>query len=223
VLAIDRGLWAVVADAPLERFGEGPLEAELRDVEAVSRHALAHATVIEFFFRQAAVIPLQLFTLFSGDESAVRHLRRRAAGMRTLLAQLRGLDEWAVRVTAGSAPASMQPRPASGLDYLKQKQALRDKGTKPSARALKEVTASLNALGRFATRFRKDAFPPPGKGRPFVAGASFLVQARQRASWARRVAATAAALEQQGHSLDVSGPWPPYHFAAAAGRGRRAS
>ena len=73
-LAVDRGLWAIVADAPLDRFSADQLREELQDLEAVSRHALAHASIVECFFRRAPVVPLKLFTLFSGDDRARRHL-----------------------------------------------------------------------------------------------------------------------------------------------------
>jgi len=46
-LAVDRGVWAVVADAPLDRFSGDLLQQELQDIEAVSRHALAHASMID--------------------------------------------------------------------------------------------------------------------------------------------------------------------------------
>ena len=47
VLPVDRGIWAIVADAPLERFSGEPFQQELQDIEAVSRYALAHAGMIE--------------------------------------------------------------------------------------------------------------------------------------------------------------------------------
>ena len=86
LLAIDRDVWAVVADAPLDRFAAEVLQQELQDVEAISRHALAHAAVIEFFFRRAAVIPLKLFTLFSSDETAREHVRGRLPALKRMFA-----------------------------------------------------------------------------------------------------------------------------------------
>ena len=101
LIAVDRDVWAVVADAPLERFGGEQLRDELQDVEAISRHALAHASVIEFFFRRAPVIPLKLFTLFSADDRVRQHLETRLTRLRKLFEELRGLEEWGVRVITG--------------------------------------------------------------------------------------------------------------------------
>src|SRR6266404_1032630 len=96
--AIDRDLWAIVADAPLDRFSGEALQQELQDLEALSRHALAHASMVEFFFQRAPVIPRKLFTLFSEYERARRQLGGRATQLRCLFARLRGHEEWGVLI-----------------------------------------------------------------------------------------------------------------------------
>jgi hypothetical protein len=211
-LAIDRNVWAVVADAPLDRFAAEVLQQELQDVEAISRHALAHAAVIEFFFRRAAVIPLKLFTLFSSDETAREHVRGRLPALKRMFGELRGLEEWGVRIFAGEAEAESARTVDSGRDYLQVKKRLHEQTVAPSRATIRTVNGALNSLGRIASKMRKEALPPPGRGRPYVAGASFLVKAEMRNAWKSHAATLGAALAADGHRLDMSGPWPPYHF-----------
>jgi hypothetical protein len=211
-LAIDRGLWAIVADAPLDRFSGEQLQQELQDLEAVSRHALAHASVFEFFFQRGPVIPLKLFTLFSQDERARRQLARRTTELRRLFAQLRGLEEWGVRITGALEPPSASRAPVTGLDYLQVKKRLRDEAEAPPRATVKDVNGGLKTLSRLASKTRKDKYPAAGKGRPYVTGASFLVSAKRRGKWKRQAAQLAAWLDKRGHRLEMSGPWPPYHF-----------
>jgi gas vesicle protein GvpL/GvpF len=223
LLPIDRGLWAVVADAPLDRFSSERLQDDLQDLEAVSRHALAHASVVEFFFRNAPVIPLQLFTLFSEDERARQQLASRRAALTKLFARLRGLEEWGVRIIAdpsavNAAVAGRETpggsRVPSGRDYLRTKKRLLDQSAEPPKAAMKHANAALTSLGRLAASVRKQPFPASGRNRPFVTGASFLVKRTKRAQWKKQVAALTAALAKHGHRLEVNGPWPPYHFAS---------
>jgi hypothetical protein len=214
VLAIDRDVWAVVSDAPLERFAGEALQQELQDVEAISRHALAHASVIEFFFRRATVIPLKLFTLFSSDEKAREHVRSRLSSLRRMFASLRGLEEWGVRIVAGEAESESAQTLESGRDYLQVKKRLHEQALAPSRATMRAANGALRSLGRLASKIRKEAFPPPGRGRPYVTGASFLVKAKRREAWKRQAAKIAAALASQGHKLEMSGPWPPYHFVS---------
>ena len=214
LLAIDRGVWAVVADAPLERFAGEALQQELQDVEAISRHALAHASVIEFFFRRATVIPLKLFTLFSSEEKVRAHVRTRLASLKRMFAALRGFEEWGIRIVAGEIEAESARTLDSGLDYLQVKRRLQQQSAAPSRATMRAVGGALRSLGSLASKTRKQPLPPPGRGRPFVIGSSFLVKATRRAAWRKRAATLAAALAAQGHRLEMSGPWPPYHFVS---------
>jgi len=212
LLAIDRDVWAVVADAPLDRFDAEVLQQELQDVEAISRHALAHAAVIEFFFRRAAVIPLKLFTLFSSDETAREHVRGRLPALKRMFGELHGLEEWGVRIFAGEAEVESARTVDSGRDYLQVKKQLREQTIAPSRATIRAVNGAVRSLGRIASKTRKEALPPPGRGRPYVVGASFLVKAKTRNAWKAHAAKLGAALAADGHRLDMSGPWPPYHF-----------
>jgi hypothetical protein len=212
LIPVDRGIWAVAADAPIDRFGAEALQAELQDVDAISRHAIAHASVVEFFFRRAPVIPLKLFTLFSSDDSVRNHLRPRLAWLRKLFGELRGLEEWGVRVIAVQAEADAARPLESGREYLDVKRRLIERNAAPPRATLKDTATALRTLARLAARTRKEAFPPPARGRPFVSGASYLVRTARRSQWKRQVATLSAALASRGHRLEVTGPWPPYRF-----------
>lgn len=214
LLAVDQDVWAVVADAPIGRFTGDQLQQELQDVEAISRHALAHATVIEFFFRRAPVIPLKLFTLFSSDEKVRAHVRSRLGLLKRMFSKLRGLEEWGVRIVAGEVEAESARTLDSGRDYLQVKKRLNEQTVAPSRAAIRAANGALRSLGQIASGTRKDAFPPPGRGRPYVTGASFLVPAKRRAEWKKCAAQRGAELAAQGHRLEMSGPWPPYHFVS---------
>jgi len=214
VLAIGRDVWAIVADAPLERFTGEALEQALQDVEAISRHALAHASVIEFFFRRAPVIPLKLFTLFSSDEKTRQDVRSRLAALRRMFAALRGLEEWGVRIVAGEVESESARTLDSGRDYLKVKKRLHEQTVAPSRATMRAANGALRDLGRVASKARREAFPPAGRGRPYVVGASFLVKVTRRDAWKKHTAKLGAALAAEGHRLELNGPWPPYHFVS---------
>ena len=214
LLRVDSDIWAVVADAPLDRFSGDRLENELQDIEAISRHAVAHASVIEFFFRRVPVIPLKMFTLFSADEKAREHLLGRRARLRKLFGELRGLEEWGVRIIAGEVVAEGARSLKSGRDYLQVKKNLKDQAAAPPRATVKEAKNALKSLTVIASKVLPEAFPPPGRGRPFVTGASVLVKTARRDRWRKEVARLTRALAQHGHLLEVSGPWPPYHFVS---------
>jgi hypothetical protein len=213
-LAIDRGVWAIAADAPLDRFSPDALHEQLRDIEAISRHALAHAAVIEFFFRKFVVIPLKMFTLFSSDVKAREQLVGTRGRLTRLFKRLRGLEEWGVRIAAGEAESEAAAGVSTGKDYLRVKKRLHADAAAPPRATTAAITRSLNTLSRRAAGFQKDAFPPPRKGKPYVAGASYLVAKQRRGEWRKSVSQVASALSREGHRLELSGPWPPYRFVS---------
>ena len=86
--------------------------------------------------------------------------------------------------------------------------------TAQALEAIRAANGALRSLGRLASKTRKDAVPPPGRGRPYVTGASFLVKAARREAWRKHAAKLGAALASGGHRLEMSGPWPPYHFVS---------
>ncbi len=213
LLAIDRDVWAVVADAPLERFTGEALQQEMQDVESISRHAFAHAAVIEFFFRRCPVIPLKLFTLFSSDAKARSDVRSRLASLKRMFAALRGLEEWGVRIIAGEVEADTARTLDSGHDYLQLKKRLHEQTAAPSRRTMRAVDSALRSLGRLASKTRKEVLPPSA-GQPYVRRASFLVKAARRPAWKKEAQRIATALAVEGHRLEMTGPWPPYHFVS---------
>jgi hypothetical protein len=217
LLSIDGDVWAVVADAPLDRFSEQELQKSLQGLEVVSRHALAHASVVEFFFRGSPVIPLKLFTLFSSDDRVRQDLQSRRATLRRLFAGLRGLEEWGVRIIAGephAQPARLGPVAGTGRDYLQSKKRLFDRQANRPRSLTREIQAAMKTLGKLSAKSRKENIPPPGPGRPFVTAASFLVRMRRRRVWQRQIRKLTSELAKRGHALEVSGPWPPYHFVS---------
>jgi hypothetical protein len=214
LLPIDRDIWAAVADAPLEHFTGDALQQEMQDVEGISRHALAHASTIEFFFRRAPVIPLKLLTLFSSDERVTVHVRSRLATLKRMFASLGGREEWAVRIIAGEVEREAARTLDSGRAYLTLKKRQHEQSATTSRKTVRALDSALRSLGRVAVRSRKETFPAAAKGRPYAAGASFLVDARRRAAWTKQIRSVTAAMDAAGHRLEASGPWPPYHFVS---------
>jgi Gas vesicle synthesis protein GvpL/GvpF len=115
---------------------------------------------------------------------------------------------------AGEIEAEAARTLTSGRDYLQSKKRLLDESVAPPRATVRAVNKALASLGKAAAKTRRELFPPPGKGRPYVIGASFLVNAKHRGAWKTRVGKAVTELAREGHRLEVSGPWPPYHFVS---------
>ena len=216
-----RGLWLACADAPLDRYGEKPIAEGLRDLDWVSQCAMGHEAVVEAAMGKGTVVPMKLFTLFKSDANAVATLSKNRARIDRALRRLRGCDEFGVRlridekqlVSAAAGPRAATP-PQSGTAFLQRKKSLRDATVevRKSARSsADEVHESLAAAARDARR--KTPEDNPLGGPRLVLDGAYLVDRKQAAKF-RALADELRRRLGPGYELDLSGPWPAYHFIA---------
>ena len=134
-LEVEKGLWLIVSTVPASDYGEAALARGLQNMDWVGRQAMAHETVIERFLTARAVLPMQLFTMFTSDERAVEHIASSRARIVKVLARVERRVEWGVRLTWDEQAARdaverkhVSPRGrvkvASGVDYLARKRDL---------------------------------------------------------------------------------------------------
>src|SRR5713226_6292630 len=113
LLDVSRGRFLVVADAPLDRYGEDAINRGLSDLDWVARAAVAHESVVESFIAASAVLPMKLFTIFTSDDRALDHVQRDASRVDALLRRVANHHEWGARVVLdrarAAAPAAHNP------------------------------------------------------------------------------------------------------------------
>jgi hypothetical protein len=220
-LAAGNGLWLVVADAPLSRYGSGPVEARLRDLEWVAACAAAHEAVVEFAARSAATIPLKLFTLFNGDERAVEHIDRMRPTVDRVLSRVAGRQEWGVRVRLddvqarrrGVATAQRATRGmTSGTRFLMVKKQQHAAVREALARGRDDVEAAFESLADLSDDTRRRPPDTVDGAAHLVLDAAFLLAPTRLARFKKVARATATRLARHGYELTLSGPWPPYNF-----------
>jgi hypothetical protein len=222
LLALDsagRGLkkWLVVSDVPLDRYGEATINRRLSDLDWVSRAALAHEAVVESFISSAALVPMKLFTIFTGDERAAEHIQSHRQRIDQAIARVRGRIELGVRVTMIPTAKSVRPSrgngEATGAAYLSGKKAQRDRAAEFANRARDTVAELYDGLAAMAADVaRRSASELPMKGGPLLLDAAFLVPRSRERSFRLAVKRQAAALQPSGYSVSMTGPWPPYTF-----------
>jgi hypothetical protein len=220
LLDVERGLYIVAADAPLNRYGEEAINRGLSDLDWVSRAAVAHEAVVESFIDATAVLPMKLFTIFTSDARAVEHVRGQRAHIAAVVKRVANQHEWGVRVVLDriraerAAPRSKRAGAGqTGLDYLARKKARRDAAVELAERARETVAALYDRLAeRSRQARRRGAAELPAEGGPLLLDAAFLVPRGRSAAFRALAAREARALKPQGYALTISGPWPPYTF-----------
>ena len=213
---VANALWVIAADVPLSQYGMAELEPRLRDLEWVSRAAVAHEAVVEHFThrRGVTVIPAKLFTMFSALDKALADVAGRRRAIERDMKHIAGCEEWGIRVTRRIAPAAAAAvaKPASGSAFLAARKAARDavlNARAQAAGAAEEAFARLARHARAATQ--RERRQEPGTNPPLLE-AAFLVTAAARARFKREALEQARACAEAGADLTLTGPWPAYNF-----------
>ena len=211
--------WLVVSSVPAEQYDEAALERELKRDEWVIPRALAHEAVVEHFLSLPAVLPMQLFTLFTSDERASEHMIRDRRRIARIFARIEGRLEWGLRVTLGGIRGQtlgLTPRGAparSGGEYLARKRDLREAGRTALNRARRDAERVYRTIRRTAAAARRRteverAVP----GSRVVLDAAFLVPAERRRTFQAFVRRQTRPLQRVGMTVSLTGPWPAYNF-----------
>jgi hypothetical protein len=207
----DGGLSAIVRRVDLAEFGEEPLRRNLEDRAWLEQAVASHDDVLSNIAAATPVVPLRFGAVFR-DEAGVREmLHEREGELRDALERLRGHVELGVKVFLLDAEPGEEAKPASGREYLLQKQRARDAASVVQTEALDKVRALHEHLASLADGARANPPQPPelsGRREPMLLNAAYLVRTDEQPEF------TAAAEDHADERLEVvvTGPWPAYNF-----------
>lgn len=222
-----KGLRLVVSTVPASDYNETALASGIANLDWVSRRALAHETVVEHFLTAPAVLPMQMFSLFSSDDRALAHVVRDRRRIDRILDRVQRKHEWGLRLTfdeqaARQAVDQAHASTRSGAAYLARKRDLLEVSRQQLAAARTagdRVFKAMSAAASASTRRRSTEQSP---GARLLLDSAFLVPST-RARGFRAVLRREAARLPAGVVVSLTGPWPPYNFIDAPQRSRSTS
>jgi hypothetical protein len=211
-------LWLVAATVREAEYGEAALQRGMQNLDWVGRRAMEHEAVVEHFLRAQAVLPMQLFTMFTSDERAVAHVahdRRRIAG---ILRRIEGRVEWGLRLTWDEQAAKRSVErahapSASGAAYLARKRDLLDVNRVQLSDARTAADRLYRLMAREASDARRrTATEQAAPGSRLLLDAAFLVPVKSAAAFRAALRRNTKSFARSGLVVSLTGPWPPYNF-----------
>jgi hypothetical protein len=218
-----------VLDGP--DYSPRTIERASGDVEWLSPRAVAHDRVLTWASDHGAVVPLPMFSLFSGEEAVHRMLTDRATQLGRTLARVAKGREYALRVYRIDAEllehvGELSPRLAElvataataspGQRYLLERKL--DGEKKSEMRSVTQQVVddivdrlSPSAMARDRSPIPKVQSADSGRG-TMVLNAAFLVASAALENFQRTLTALVEQYGASGFRFDFTGPWPPYHF-----------
>ena len=214
----EAGLTALVSEVPAADFSADVLERRLEDLEVVERLARAHEGVLEATLQSGDVLPFRMCTLYQSADAVRRFLSDESPELHATLERLAGKAEWGVKGfldLVAAVPANAAVESASGTEYLARRRAARDDAEHvriAAEHAVASVHAQLAERASAAQLGRPQDRRLTGRDEEMVLNAAYLVPRGGTDAFARRVDQLREQHAADGLTLELTGPWPPYHF-----------
>lgn len=221
-----KGLWMIVGDVDRATWTTEKIESKLHDMDWLSGVALGHESVVERFVGAPALLPSKLFTLFHDDESALAHVEGARSRIGKILDRVSERVEMGVRVSLdevkalkkAEAEAKKHSKGASGAGFLLRKKRVAEVARAGGA-AAQEAASVLHAklAKKAASALRKEVAATADGGQSrLLLDAAYLVDMKKAPAFRREAKTLAKTASKEGLSLELTGPWPAYHFAGEA-------
>jgi hypothetical protein len=227
------GAAALVSQLSGAHYAPAALEQNSGDVEWLSPRAIAHDRVLTWASDLGAVIPLPMFSLFSGRDAVQAMLGERLPELEPALARLGQGREYALRVYRVDAElldviASLSPRlddmakaaaaASPGQRYLLERKLDGEKKAElrgVTQRIVDEIASALAAHARDSVRspIPKVSDAAAAARGVMVLNAAFFVAPTALEDFQKTLTSLVEKHGAHGFRFDFTGPWPPYHFA----------
>jgi hypothetical protein len=220
----------VASRVGLDEFDPSRLQgATAEDIRWLSQIAARHNEIICLAAAGSVVLPLRLGTLFRSRDSLRAVLTERRASVADLLDRLDGRQEWSVKLyqenvwsetTAGHPippPPHFPVAARTGSEYLARKReqlASRQAERAAVKQTVQAIQQCLAAKAEQCCQVRTLPKHLTGRSEEMVLNAAYLLAAAAQESWLAEIPRLREDIHARGLLLELSGPWPPYHFCA---------
>jgi Gas vesicle synthesis protein GvpL/GvpF len=210
-LAVRGQVCGLTSRVGVDAFRMAQQPGAVTETSWLARAVRAHEQVALQALQRAPVLPMRFGTMYATAEDVAAMLQRHEATLLAELHRLSGATEWSLKVSladTGEQPAETSPpTPSTGTAWLLSRQAAlraRDQRGDQLAACVERLQAAL------ATQAREVLLTRPASGAADIVRMWLLVD-----DAVRFTAAFEAARAHQsaaGCTLELTGPWPPYHF-----------
>jgi hypothetical protein len=214
------------------QYAATALEQNSGDVEWLSPRAIAHDRVLTWASDLGAVVPLPMFSLFSGRDAVLSMLGDRGPQLEAALDRLGQGREYALRVYRVDDELldvipSLSPRlgelaktaaaASPGQRYLLERKLDAEKKGELRVVTQRIVDGVMQALSAHAREHVRSPIPKVSDAAAargvMVLNAAFFVAPDALDGFQRTLTELVAEHGAHGFRFDFTGPWPPYHFA----------
>lgn len=229
-------LEAVVSEVSLEEFGSTEIQRKAQeDLIWIKEKAEIHEYVIEQAMKLGSnlisVIPLKFGAIFKSEENLKNCLKNQYQQFKESLEKLKGKQEWGVKVylkedifkkfleeknetvLVKKKEIKLMPK---GMAFFAQKQ-INEIVSQEKGKELDRITEEIyENLGQLAFSKNQDKLLEKDfteRSEEMVLNIFYLIEESKLDPFQQKVEELKGKYTPQGLEIELSGPWPSYHFA----------
>ncbi|MHB1651520.1 MAG: GvpL/GvpF family gas vesicle protein [Desulfitobacteriaceae bacterium] len=215
-----------ISPVPAMEFSEAALHRHLEDLAWVETHARQHEEALLKLMEVVPLVPLPFCTVFTDRESIKRQLREKSEELYEVLKKLGNHCEMTLKLLIDHQ--RLEEKIKEKMPYLGgqtgggyfQKRQWEKQIKGESERFVDTYGESL--LGELKqiteeVRLLNSGEVSQSQGLSPVFIAHFLLHKERQKEWEQRLEEFDNGADRWGFVLDISGPWPPYHFTGLQG------
>lgn len=202
-------LTALVSPIGNQKFSPKVIRESMKDTDWLKSHVRRHADVLAEAQAVQTVIPMRFGCVFSNPREIMQFIDSRKDALQEALVRLHNRSEFSVSVridgsSVNTVPNDLEGVPSGVADFLRAAA-----GEKPAAAELEATATKIHAhLARYAGESMRN----PNTEAEMLLNATHLVTIASEEEFKHAVKTLSAEYDAQGIRIEVSGPWPPYHF-----------
>lgn len=221
-----RSIQALVSKVPLDTFGEAVLQHRLNDTAWLNQTLQTHHRILRHLQAQGVLLPMRFCTICHDAAGVRRFLNAHYDDFVQTLGMLEDKQEWRVVITcderllrqamiamsdrAQALQARLKDQSAPTAQFLRKKldEVLTDEADTFRQSCAEQTHRMLAEVAEEAVLQSR-----PG-ATDAVLGSAYLVGKHRWEVFRNRLELMQATYGDLGFTFDLTGPWPPYHFAS---------
>lgn len=219
-------LGMIVCPVQKSDYDEDALHGHMEDMAWVEAHASRHEEVLVQSMEFGALVPMSFCTIFTTEDNIKTQLRDNQESLIQELTKLGNCREMHLRlyVNPKRLQAKLQEEKpfnegTRGGNYFLKRQWEKSMEKEMEQRMDDYGEGLYQEMKEFAQddHLQDRAEVQPPQELMVVFAAQFLIRKDQQDEWERKILDFDQVVDPWGFVLDVSGPWPPYHFVRGDG------
>ncbi|WP_085505836.1 GvpL/GvpF family gas vesicle protein [Thalassobacillus devorans] len=225
------GIQAIVCDLEESDYNESALEEKTSDVEWVHEKAFHHHEAVMRLHESYTVIPMKFATIYTSKTNLEETLTNHYQEMDGLLSWLKGKEEWNLKIYCDND--SLRKRTAAhnltieekkkelehmspGRQYLEKRKLDRlidqelEKDKEQQSSSIHDQLVTYSVKTDIKKNWNKDV---TGRTDEMCWNSVYLLENQEAEEFLGKVKQLQKEWKEAGFTLELTGPWPAYHFS----------